>query len=93
MPLTTTVVEGLERYGINLRYDLIFRKTWRRSNRLSSTRPIAQIPLPGQIAALNLVRAPMGVKSEGAVPNAWIYIDVKKCRHRHLCADGTADRE
>ena len=36
----------------------------------------AQIPL-GQLAKLNVVRAPMGVKSEGAVPNAWIYVDVK----------------
>jgi Cu(I)/Ag(I) efflux system membrane protein CusA/SilA len=36
----------------------------------------AQVPL-GQLASLHLVRAPMGIKSEGAVPNAWIYVDVK----------------
>jgi copper/silver efflux system protein len=36
----------------------------------------AQIPL-GQLASLKVVRAPMGIKSEGAVPNAWIYVDVK----------------
>ena len=36
----------------------------------------AQIPL-GQIATVKVVRAPMGIKSEGAVPNAWIYMDVK----------------
>ncbi len=35
----------------------------------------AQVPL-GQLAKINVVRAPMGIKSEGAVPNAWIYVDV-----------------
>ena len=75
-PLTTTV-QGLERYSINLRYDRDFREN------LDALRQIiiptatgAQIPL-GQVATLKLVRAPMGIKSEGAIPNAWIYIDVK----------------
>src|SRR6185369_15486710 len=36
----------------------------------------AQIPL-GQLATIQTVHAPMGVKSEAAVPNAWIYVDVK----------------
>src|SRR6266542_1418609 len=41
------------------------------------TTPIgAQVPL-GQLAKIETVRAPMGIKSEGAVPNAWIYVDVK----------------
>jgi Cu(I)/Ag(I) efflux system membrane protein CusA/SilA len=76
MPLTTTV-EGLERYSINLRYDRDFRENLEALKQIIIPTPTgAQIPL-GQIAALNLVRAPMGVKSEGAVPNAWIYIDVK----------------
>jgi Cu(I)/Ag(I) efflux system membrane protein CusA/SilA len=76
MPLTTTV-EGLERYNINLRYDRDFRENLDALRQISIPTPTgAQIPL-GQIATLNLVRAPMGVKSEGAVPNAWIYVDVK----------------
>jgi Cu(I)/Ag(I) efflux system membrane protein CusA/SilA len=76
MPLTTTV-EGLERYAVNLRYDRDFREN------LESLREIivptpggAQIPL-GQLAQVKVVRAPMGIKSEGAVPNAWVYVDVK----------------
>jgi Cu(I)/Ag(I) efflux system membrane protein CusA/SilA len=76
MPLTTTV-EGLERYTVNLRYDRDFREN------LEALREIiiptaggAQVPL-GQLARINVVRAPMGIKSEGAVPNAWIYVDVK----------------
>src|SRR5262249_58453035 len=30
-----------------------------------------------QLARIQTVHAPMGVKSEAAVPNAWIYVDVK----------------
>src|SRR5262249_5547289 len=36
----------------------------------------AQVPL-GQLARIETVHAPMGIKSEAAVPNAWIYVDVK----------------
>jgi Cu(I)/Ag(I) efflux system membrane protein CusA/SilA len=35
----------------------------------------AQVPL-SQLAKLKVVAAPMGIKSEDAVPNAWIYVDV-----------------
>jgi copper/silver efflux system protein len=76
MPLTTTV-EGLERYSINLRYDRDFRENLEALRQIIVPTPTgAQIPL-GQIATLQLVRAPMGIKSEGAIPNAWIYVDVK----------------
>jgi Cu(I)/Ag(I) efflux system membrane protein CusA/SilA len=37
---------------------------------------MAQVPL-SELAKLRVVAAPMGVKSEGAVPNAWIYVDVQ----------------
>ena len=76
MPLTSTV-EGLERYAVTLRYDRDFREN------VDSLREIiiptpggAQVPL-GQLAQIKIVHAPMGIKSEGAVPNAWIYVDVK----------------
>ena len=76
MPLTTTV-EGLERYSINLRYDRDFRENLEALREIVvPTSSGAQIPL-GQLAKLNVVRAPMGIKSEGAIPNAWIYVDVK----------------
>jgi copper/silver efflux system protein len=76
MPLTTTV-EGLERYSVNLRYDRDFRENLEALREIIvPTSSGAQIPL-GQLAKLNVVRAPMGVKSEGAIPNAWIYVDVK----------------
>jgi Cu(I)/Ag(I) efflux system membrane protein CusA/SilA len=76
MPLTTTV-EGLERYDINLRYSRDFRENLGALRDISVPTPTgAQVPL-GQLAKIETVHAPMGIKSEGAVPNAWIYVDVK----------------
>ena len=76
MPLTTTV-EGLERYDVNLRYSRDFRENLGALREISVPTPAgAQVPL-GQLAKIETVHAPMGIKSEGAVPNAWIYVDVK----------------
>jgi len=76
MPLTTTV-EGLERYTINLRYSRDFRENLGTLRDIVVPTPTgAQVPL-GQLAKIETVRAPMGIKSEAAVPNAWIYVDVK----------------
>jgi Cu(I)/Ag(I) efflux system membrane protein CusA/SilA len=76
MPLTTTV-EGLERYTVNLRYERDFREN------IEALRDII-VPTPAgpqvkleQLAHISLVRGPMGIKSEGAVPNAWVYVDVR----------------
>ncbi|MHB8522391.1 MAG: efflux RND transporter permease subunit [Limisphaerales bacterium] len=76
MPLTTTV-EGLERYTVNLRYSRDFRENLEALREIIVPTPTgAQVPL-GQLASIDVVRAPMGIKSEGAVPNGWIYVDVK----------------
>jgi Cu(I)/Ag(I) efflux system membrane protein CusA/SilA len=76
MPLTTTV-EGLERYDVNLRYGRDFRENLGALHDIIVPTPTgAQVPL-GQLAKIETVRAPMGIKSEAAVPNAWIYVDVK----------------
>ena len=76
MPLTTTV-EGLERYDVNLRYSRDFRENLGVLRDIVVPTPTgAQVPL-GQLAKIETVHAPMGIKSEGAVPNAWIYVDVK----------------
>src|SRR5260221_28816 len=76
MPLTTTV-EGLERYAVNLRYSRDFRESVEALREIIVPAPTgAQVPL-GQLARIEVVHAPMGVKSEAAVPNAWIYVDVK----------------
>lgn len=76
MPLATTV-EGLERYAITLRYNRDFRENIEALRNISvPTMDGAQIPL-GQLARIDVVRAPMGIKSEAAVPNAWIYVDMR----------------
>jgi Cu(I)/Ag(I) efflux system membrane protein CusA/SilA len=77
MPLTTTV-EGLQRYTVNLRYDRDFRSDLRalREDIVVPTPGGAQIPL-GQLATIRVVDGPMGIKSEGAVPNAWVYVDIR----------------
>jgi len=76
MPLTTTV-EGLERYDVNLRYSRDFRESLGALRDIVVPTPSgAQVPL-GQLANIKTVHAPMGIKSESAVPNAWIYVDVK----------------
>ena len=77
MPLTTTV-EGLQRYTINLRYDRDFRSDLRalREDIVVPTAAGAQIPL-GQLATVKVVDGPMGIKSEGSVPNAWVYVDIR----------------
>ena len=76
MPLTTTV-EGLERYAVNLRYSRDFRENLGALREIVVPTPTGvQVPL-GQLAKIETVHAPMGIKSEGAIPNAWIYVDVK----------------
>ena len=76
MPISTTV-EGLERYTINLRYERDYRQDLQALRDLVVPAPTgAQVPL-GQLATFKVVDAPMGIKSEAAVPNAWIYVDVK----------------
>ena len=77
MPLTTTV-EGLQRYTVNLRYDRDFRSDLRalREDIVVPTSGGAQIPL-GQLAAIKVVDGPMEIKSEGSVPNDWVYVDIR----------------
>jgi Cu(I)/Ag(I) efflux system membrane protein CusA/SilA len=77
MPLTTTV-EGRQRYTVNLRYDRDFRSDLRalREDIVIPTSSGAQIPL-GQLADIKIVDGPMGIKSEAAVPNAWVYVDIR----------------
>jgi Cu(I)/Ag(I) efflux system membrane protein CusA/SilA len=77
MPVATTV-EGLERYDITLRYDRDFRSNLEalRDDIVIPTMMGAQIPL-GQLADLRVVNGPMAIKSESAVPNAWVYVDIR----------------
>ncbi len=91
MPLTTTV-EGLERYGVILRYERDYRENLEALREIlipvkgvataagamggGAATKMAQVPL-SQLAKVRVVAAPMGIKSEAAIPNAWIYVDVQ----------------
>jgi Cu(I)/Ag(I) efflux system membrane protein CusA/SilA len=43
--------------------------------RAAMSGPIGQIPL-GQIATVRVERGPMSIKTEGAFPTAWVFVDV-----------------
>ena len=73
----TWVVDGLERYPVNIRYPRELRDDPERLRRVLIPTPTgAQIPL-GQVAEIRLRRGPPVIKSEDARPNAWVYVDLK----------------
>ena len=70
-------VEGLERYPINLRYPRELRDDPEALEQILVTAPSGtQVPL-GQVAAIEFRDGPPGIKSEGARPNAWVYVDLE----------------
>ena len=69
-------VEGLERYPINVRYPRELRNDLATLNEVLVAAPSgAQIPL-SQLAELEIRSGPPGIKTEGARPNAWVYVDL-----------------
>jgi len=72
----TSTVEGLERYPVNLRYPRELRDDFETIKRILISTPTgSQIPL-GLVVDLEYRRGPPVIKSEGARPNAWIYVDL-----------------
>ncbi len=70
-------VEGLERYPINVRYPRELRNDPATLEEVLVATPSgAQVPL-GQLADLEIHTGPPGIKTEGARPNAWVYVDLK----------------
>ncbi len=73
----TQTVEGLERYPVNLRYARGMRDNPEELKRVLIPTPHgAQIPL-SQVADISLTRGPPVIKSENALLNTWIYVDLK----------------
>ena len=75
----TQTIEGRERYGVRVRYPQELRDT---PEKLAAVLvPIAngggavQVPL-GQLATITQEAGPMVVRTEGAQPTAWVYVDV-----------------
>ncbi len=75
----TTTVEGLERFGVNLRYPRELRDTPQKIARevLVSTPDGAMIPL-GQIANISLSKGAPSIRTENALLSAYIYVDIRE---------------
>ncbi len=73
----TNTVEGLERYSINLRYSRELRDDIEKLRRvLVRTSQGEHIPLE-QLAEIKVKRGAQVVKSENALPNALVFIDIR----------------
>jgi Cu(I)/Ag(I) efflux system membrane protein CusA/SilA len=74
----TTTVEGLERYGVNVRYPRGLRDDLPALQQVLVPTPGgAQVPL-GELATFAFVSGPPMIKSENARPNAWVYVDLEE---------------
>jgi Cu(I)/Ag(I) efflux system membrane protein CusA/SilA len=72
----TETVEGLERYPVNVRYPRELRQTLEGVNSVLVHTPMGHdVPL-GELAHLKFAKGPPVIKSEGARPTGWIYVDV-----------------
>ena len=76
--LVTTTVEGLERFGVIVRYPRELRQD-PQSIATQVLVPImngAMIPL-GQLARVSLIQAPPAIRTENALLAAYIYVDIR----------------
>ncbi|MEO8603786.1 MAG: CusA/CzcA family heavy metal efflux RND transporter [bacterium] len=72
----TTTIEGLERYPVNVRYARGLRQNPDALRRVLIATPTgAQVPIE-QVADIFPRAGPPSIKTEGARPQAWIYVDI-----------------
>ena len=70
-------VEGLERYPINVRYPRELRDNPQALREVLVATPTgAHVPLD-HLATLEVREGPPSIKTEGARPNAWVYVDLR----------------
>ncbi len=69
-------VEGLERYPINVRYPRELRDDPQALEQILVTAPGGALVPLGQVTTITLRDGPPMIKSEGARPNAWVYVDL-----------------
>jgi Cu(I)/Ag(I) efflux system membrane protein CusA/SilA len=73
---TTTAVEGLERYPVNIRYARDLRDDPSSIKEVLIPTPTgAQIPL-GEVATVKIDPGPPMIKSENARRTAWVFVDI-----------------
>jgi Cu(I)/Ag(I) efflux system membrane protein CusA/SilA len=72
----TTTIEGRERYPVNVRYGREFREDlWGLRRVLVETPTGTQVPL-AELADLRIISGPTQIRSEGARPVGYVYVDV-----------------
>ena len=72
----SSTVEGLERYPINVRYPNELRESPTTIKSVLVQSPMGH-PVPlGELAEIKFVKGAPVIKTEGARPTAWIYVDV-----------------
>jgi copper/silver efflux system protein len=76
--MVTTTVEGLERYGVTVRYPRELRDDPRAiaTQVLIPTMGGAMVPM-GQLAKVSLLKAPPAIRTENALLAAYIYVDIR----------------
>jgi Cu(I)/Ag(I) efflux system membrane protein CusA/SilA len=74
----TTTVEGLERFGVSVRYPRELRSTPEQIARevLVPTMDGAMVPL-GQLASVNIGKGAPSIRTENALLSAYIYVDIR----------------
>jgi len=73
----STVIDGLERYPINVRYSRGLRDDLSKLQRVLIPTPRGEhIPM-AQVAKISIKKGPPVIKTENARLNAWIYIDLR----------------
>ncbi|ATE61112.1 efflux RND transporter permease subunit [Thauera sinica] len=73
----TTTVEGLERYGVGVRYPRGLRDDAQRIAREVYV-PTENGPVPlGQLADVRLTQGPSGIRTENALLAAYVYVDTR----------------
>ncbi|MFZ2162776.1 MAG: efflux RND transporter permease subunit [Sideroxyarcus sp.] len=77
--MVTTTVEGLERFGVSVRYPRELRDTPERIARevLVTTMDGAMIPL-GQVTRVSLSKGAPSIRTENALLSAYIYVDIRE---------------
>ena len=77
--MVTTTVEGLERFGVSVRYPRDLRSTPEQIARevLVPTMDGAMIPL-GQVARVSLSKGAPSIRTENALLSAYIYVDIRE---------------
>ena len=72
----TQTVEGIERYPVNLRYPRRVRDSVERLKMLPVVTPRGARIALADLADIRITEGPPVIKSENALPNGWIFIDI-----------------